>query len=103
MREQCRFGCSVVGKLIAQNLSRAAMQSPATALQQVLISRILSERMFKAVFGFRREPLHQQDVSIAELFQRGLQRRIPHAGDLTKKFIGEIAPNDRPNLRNLTG
>src|SRR5215471_17437528 len=103
MREQLRLGCSSAGKLIAQNLARPAVQSLPTALKQVLISRILNERMLKAVFGFRREPLHQQDVGVREPFQRSLQRRISNAGDLTKKFVGEIAPNDRPNLRNLTG
>ena len=58
MREQLRLGCNGGGKLIAQNLTRAAVQSLATALQQVLISRILNERMLEAVFGFRRLPLH---------------------------------------------
>jgi len=46
MREQLRLGCSSGGKLIAQNLTRAAVQSLATALKQVPISRILNERVF---------------------------------------------------------
>ena len=48
-----------------------------------------------------RKPLYKQDVGVRELFQRGLQRRIPNAGDLTKKIVGEIAPNDRSDLGNL--
>ena len=43
MREQLWLGRSSGGKLIAQNLSRAAMQSLAAALKQVFISRILNE------------------------------------------------------------
>src|SRR5205085_10207857 len=49
------LGCSSGGKLIAQNLARAAVQSLATALKQILIGRILDQRVFKAVFGFRRK------------------------------------------------
>ena len=70
MREQLRLGCSSGGKLIAQNLTRAAVQSLATALKQVLISRILNERMLKAVFGFRRKALHQEYVGLSQPFQR---------------------------------
>jgi hypothetical protein len=44
MRQQLRLGCSGGGKLIAQNFTRAAVQRLATALQQILISRILNER-----------------------------------------------------------
>src|SRR5262249_11161061 len=76
MREQLRLGRSRGGKLIAQNLTRAAVQSLATALKQVLISRILNERMLKAVFGFRRKALHQEYVGLSQPFQR---RRISMA------------------------
>jgi hypothetical protein len=99
MREQLRLGCSSGGKLIAQNLTRAAVQGLAAAPEQVLVGSVLNERVFKAIIRSGREPLYKQDVSVRELFQRGLQRRIPYAGDLTKKIIGEIAPNDRPDLR----
>ena len=72
MRQQRRFGCSGVSKLIVQNFSRAAVQSLATALEQVLVSRILNERMFEAVFGVRRKALHQEYVGLSQPFQRRL-------------------------------
>jgi len=46
MREQLRPGCSSSGKLIAENLACAAVQSLATALEQVLMSRILPAAPF---------------------------------------------------------
>ena len=49
MREQRRFGCSGVGKLIAQNLSRTAVQSLPTALKQILVGRVLNERVLEAI------------------------------------------------------
>jgi len=65
MREQLRLGCSGAGKLIAQNLTRAAVQGLATALKQVLVGSVLNERVFKAVFGFRRKALHQEYVGFS--------------------------------------
>jgi hypothetical protein len=38
MREQLRLGCSSGGKLIAQNLSRAAVQCLPTAFEQAFIT-----------------------------------------------------------------
>ena len=73
MREQLRLGCSSGGKLIAENLACAAVQSLATALEQVLMSRILNERMLKAVFGFWRKALHQEYVGLSQPLQRRLQ------------------------------
>ena len=49
MREQLRLGCSGGGKLIAQNFTRAAVQSLAAALKQVLVGSVLNERVFKAI------------------------------------------------------
>src|SRR6185312_13921901 len=93
MREQLRLGCSSGGKLIAQNLTRAAVQSLATALKQVLISRLLNERMLKAVFGFRRKALHQEYVGLGQPFQRRLQCFVLHFGYGANERVGET-PTD---------
>ena len=103
MREQLRLGCSGGGKLIAQDLTRAAVQSLSTALKQVLISRILNERMLKAVFGFRRKALYQEDVGLSQPFQRRLQCFVLHFGDGSNERVGEATPDYRGDLRHLTG
>jgi hypothetical protein len=99
MCQQLRLGRG--GDIIKQDFGDAAVQNLASALEQILIGCALNERVLETIVCGGREPLHQQDVSVRELFQRGLQRRITYTGDLTKKFVGEVAPNDRPNLCNL--
>ena len=69
MRQQFRFGCSVGGELVAKDLAHAAVQNLAPALEQILISRILNERVLEAIIGSRREALHQQDVGFGEPLQ----------------------------------
>src|ERR1700756_1690675 len=103
MREKLRLGCSGGGKLIAQDLTRAAVQSLATALKQVLIGRILNERMLKAVFGFRRKALHQEYVSLSQPFQRRLQCFVLHSGDGADERVGKAAPDYGSDLCHLTG
>ena len=49
MREQLRLGGSSGGKLIAQNLSRAAVQRLPTALKQILVGSVLNERVLEAI------------------------------------------------------
>src|SRR5258708_7614908 len=91
MREQLRLGCSSGGKLIAQNFTCAAVQSQTAALEQVLVSRVLNERMFEAVFGFRRKALHQEYVGLCQPFQRRLQCFVLHFGDGADELVGEAA------------
>ena len=74
MRQQLRFGRSGAGELVAQGLADAAVQNLAPALEQILISRVLNERVLEAIVGIRRQALHQQDVGLGEPFQRSLQR-----------------------------
>ena len=81
MREQLRLGRSGGGKLVAQNLGDAAVQDLAPALEQILVSRVLDQRVLEAIFGFGRQALHQQDVGFGEPFQRDLQRRVLHPGN----------------------
>src|SRR5438477_5030703 len=102
MREHLRLGCSGGGKLIAQNLTRAAVQSLATALEQVFISRILNERMLKAVFGFRRKALHQEYVGLSQPFQLRLQCFVLHFGNGANERVGEAAPYYGSDLCHLT-
>src|SRR5215470_8098512 len=102
MREQLRLGSSSGGKLIAQNLARAAVQSLATAPKQVLVGSVLNERMFEAVFGFRRKALHQEYVGLGQSFQRRLQRFVLHVGNGANERIGEAAPDRGSDLCYLT-
>ena len=103
MREQLRLGCSSGGKLIAENLTCAAVQSLATALEQVLMSRILNERMLKAVFGFWRKALHQEYVGLSQPFQRCLQCFVLHFGNGADEPVGEAAPDYGADLCHLSG
>jgi hypothetical protein len=45
MRQQLRLGRRGVGKMVAQNFGDAAVQHLTPALEQILISRILNERV----------------------------------------------------------
>ena len=54
MRQQFRFGRSGAGKFVAQGFADAAVQKLAPALEQILISRILYERVLKAIARFGR-------------------------------------------------
>jgi hypothetical protein len=101
MREQLRLGRGGIGKPIAQNLSRAAVQSLPTALEQVLISRILNERMLKAVFRFGREALHQEYVCLSQPFQRCLQCFVLHLGNSANEWVVEAAPDYGSDLSYL--
>src|SRR6516225_9243606 len=89
MSQQFWFGRGGADQIVAQCLSDAAVQNLAPALKQVLISRILNERMLKAVFGFRRKALHQEYVGLSQPFQRRLQRCVVHSGYSAKERVGE--------------
>ena len=68
MRQHLRLGRSGGGEIIAQRLADAAVQNLAAAFEQILISRILNQRVLEAIIGFRRQTLDQQDVGFGELF-----------------------------------
>src|SRR5580692_3232305 len=72
------------------------------ALKQVLISRILNERVLKAVFGFRRKALHQEYVGLSQSFQRRQQSFVVHFGDGSNERVGEAAPDYGSDLCYLT-
>ena len=77
------------------------MQNLAPALEQILVSRVLNERVLETIFGFGRQALHQQNVGLGEPFQRRLQRRLLHARHRAQQRIGEAAPDHRADLRHL--
>ena len=58
MRQQFRSGRSGAGKFVAQGFADAAVQKLAPALEQILISRILNERVLEVIVGIRRRALH---------------------------------------------
>jgi hypothetical protein len=84
LREMMRqhFGLSrrLVVEAIAQSLRYAAMQDLAPALQEILIGRVLNERVLEAIVAFGQYAFHQHDVGVGKLFQRRFERRIVHAG-----------------------
>ena len=81
MRQHFGLSRRLVGKAIAQSLRYAAMQDLAPALQEILVSRVLNERMLEAVIAFGQHAFHQHDVGVGKLFQGRFERRFVHAGD----------------------
>ena len=81
MSQHFWFSRRLVGEAAPQSLSDAAMQDLATALQKILVSCVLNERMLESITAFGRRPFHQHDVGIGKLFQGGFQRRIVDPGD----------------------
>ena len=66
MRQQFRLGRGGTGELVAQGSAHAAVQYQAPALQQILISSVLNERMLEAIVRIWWQALHQEDVGIGE-------------------------------------
>ena len=71
----------LVGEAIPQSLSDAAMQDLTTALQEILVSGVLNERMLEAIITFGQHAFNQHDVGIRKPSQGRFQRRIVHSGD----------------------
>jgi hypothetical protein len=99
--QRFRLGGGRISEAVAQSLGDAAVQNLAPAFEQIFVGGVLNERMLEAVIAVRREALDQHDVSLGELFQRRLQRRIIHSGDVVKQSIGEAAADDRADLRHF--
>src|SRR5262249_53195722 len=66
MRQQFRFGRSSAGKFIAKGFAGATVQSWARALEKILKSRVLNERVLETIVSIRRWALPQEDVGISE-------------------------------------
>jgi hypothetical protein len=66
MRQQLRLGRGGAGKLVAQGFAHAAVQYQAPALQQILVSGVLNERVLEAIVRIWRQALHQEDVGVGE-------------------------------------
>ena len=54
MRQQLRLGRIAGCEVVAQDLGDAAVQNLTPALEQILISRVLNQRVLEAVFGLWR-------------------------------------------------
>ena len=61
---------------IAQGLSNAPVQYLPAALEQVLVSRLLHQRVLEAVDGFRRIAAAEDELRVLELGERVLQCRL---------------------------
>ena len=72
MRERFRLGGRAVRELIAQRLGGATVKRLAAAFEQVLVGRVLDQRVLETIFGVRRQAFDQQDVGLGEFFERGL-------------------------------
>ena len=60
MRERFRLRLRALGELIAQGFRRAPVQRLAAALEQILVGRVLDQRVLEAVFGVRRQALDKR-------------------------------------------
>jgi hypothetical protein len=78
MRQRFRLGRGRIGETIEQDFGDTAMQNLAPALEQVLIGRVLDQRMFEPIVGLRRQALDQQDVGVGSAeWSRRFARRAP--------------------------
>ena len=71
----------------------------AGALQQRLVGRVLDQRMLEAVRRLRRQPLLVQELRLHQLVQSPVQGVLVPRGDGLQQFIGKLAPQRRPELR----
>ena len=69
MRQHFRLRRRALRELISQRLGGATMQRLTAALQQILVSRVLDQRVLEAIFRLRRQAFDQQDVGFGEPFQ----------------------------------
>jgi hypothetical protein len=81
MRERFRLRRRVIRELIAQGPGDAAVQRLAAAFEQVLVRRVLDQRVLEAISGVRRQAFDQENIGLGEPLQRLLQWRILHARD----------------------
>jgi hypothetical protein len=79
------------------------MQPLTPAFQQVLVCSILDERMLEAVIGIRGHALNQQDISVRQPIERGLERRILNAGYPAKQRVRKTSSDHGADLRDLSG
>ena len=102
-RQSLRFARGGIGKTVAQHFRHASMQNLAPAFEEVLVCRVLDQRMLETVIGVGRQPLDQHDVGFGELFQGRLQSGVLHAGNVAQQRIRKSAANHGANLRHLPG
>jgi hypothetical protein len=58
MGQQLRLNLGIRCDVVAQRLTDAPVQNLAPAFEQILISRILDERVLKPIVGVGRQALH---------------------------------------------
>ena len=86
------------------------MQRLAAALEQALVGRVLDQRVLEAVGRLAADALDDENVSLGEPVERGLQGGVGDPGYRAavsdrgyggEQRIGEIAPEHGANLRDL--
>ena len=70
-------------ELVAEHFAYSAVQHLPPTFKQILVSGILDQSMFEAVFRLRRYTLHKQDVSLGEPIQCCLKIKLVHPGHCT--------------------
>ena len=101
MRQHFGLRRRALRELISQRFGGATMQCLTAALQQILVSRVLDQRVLEAIFRLRRQAFDQEDVGFGEPFQGLAQWRLLHAGDPQQQRIGEAAPEHGADHRDL--
>ena len=74
---------------VAQDLRCAAMQRPATAPKEAIVSCVLDQCMLETVVGLRRDAVDKQDVRLREPLERRLQSRLVQVRNRLQQRVRE--------------
>jgi hypothetical protein len=88
-------------KLIAQGLCDAPVQHLPSALEQVLIGRVLHQRVFETVDGIRRIAAVGNKLGGFELGERVPQCSLVEPDQRAQQRIRELAPDGSGDLADL--
>src|SRR5262249_8825143 len=101
MGDDLRLNLGYCLKPVAQGLGNALVQHLAAALEQVLVGRVLHQRVLEAVDGFGRISAAEYEFRLLELGERILERRLVALDQRAQQRIRELAPDGGPDLADL--
>src|SRR5262245_62991865 len=90
-------------ELTFEGFGDSGMKRTSRLAQQRAVSRIPYQCMLEKVGRVRRATLPEQQTSPNETVKRRLQLRLRLAHDRSPQSTGQLAPDSRPNLRQLLG
>ncbi len=86
---------------IAQGLGNAPVQDLPAALEQVLVGRVLHQRVLETVDGVRRIAAAKHKLRVLKLGERVLQCCLIPPSQGVQQRIRELAPDDGADLADL--